>query len=211
MPLNTILRKCFKSPNHVVNVQRCDKPVATDTIQSDVPAIDGGEKYAQIFVGTKSLVTDVHGMKSPAQFPGILTDMIITHGAPTKLISDSTRVETSKEVHGILCTYGISSWQSEPYQQHHNPAEWQYQTVKQLCNTILDQTSAPAYCWLLCLMYMCFVLNNAFSEVIQSTPLCQAYGTDNDISPMLYFSFYKLVYYLVDETTFPSECKELCG
>jgi hypothetical protein len=60
-------------------------------------------------------------------------------------------------------------------------------------------------------MYVCFVLNNAFSEVIQSTPLCQAYGTDNDISSMLYFSFYKPVYYLVDETAFPSNCKELRG
>jgi hypothetical protein len=92
MPLNTVLQKCFKSPNPAVNVCRCDEPMATDTIQSDVPAIDGGEKYAQIFVGTKSLVTDVHGMKSPAQFPGILTDEIITRGAPTKLISDSARV-----------------------------------------------------------------------------------------------------------------------
>jgi hypothetical protein len=60
-------------------------------------------------------------------------------------------------------------------------------------------------------MYVCFVLNNAFSEVIQSTPLHQAYGTDNNISPMLYFSFYKPVCYLVDETTFPSESKELRG
>jgi hypothetical protein len=60
-------------------------------------------------------------------------------------------------------------------------------------------------------MYVCFVLNNAFSEVIQSTPLRQAYGTDNDISPMLYFSFYEPVYYLVDETTFPSKSKELRG
>jgi hypothetical protein len=94
-----------------------------DTIQSDVPAIDGGEK--QVFVGMTSLVTDVHGMKSPAQFPGILTDEIITCHAPTKLISDSARVKTSKEVHGgILHTYGISSWQSEPHQQHQNPAEW---------------------------------------------------------------------------------------
>jgi hypothetical protein len=182
-----------------------------DAIQSDVPAINGGEKYVQIFVGVKSLFTDVHGMKSPAQFPGVLTDEIITWSAPTKLISDSTRVETSKEVRSILCTYGISSWQSEPHQQHQNTAEQQYQTVKQLCNTILDQTSAPTYCWLLCLMYVCFVLNNAFLEVIQSTPLCQAYGTDNDISPMLYFSFYEPVYYLVDETTFPSESKELHG
>jgi hypothetical protein len=119
MPLSTLLQKCFKSPNPVVNV-----PVATDTIQSNVPAIDGGEKYVQIFVRMKSLVNDVHGMKSPAQFPGVLTDKIITHGAPTKLISDSTHIETSKEVCGILCTYGISSWQSEPHQQHQNPGEW---------------------------------------------------------------------------------------
>jgi hypothetical protein len=55
------------------------------------------------------------------------------------------------------------------------------------------------------------MLNNTFSEVIKSTPLRQAYGTDNDISPMLYFSFYEPVYYLVDETTFPSESKELCA
>jgi hypothetical protein len=55
------------------------------------------------------------------------------------------------------------------------------------------------------------MLNNTFSAVIQSTPLHQAYGTNNDISPMLYFSFYELVYYLVDETTFPSESKELRG
>jgi hypothetical protein len=73
-----------------------------DTIQSNVPAIDGGEKYAQNFIGTNSLVTDIHGMKSPAQFPGVLTDEIITCGAPTKLISDSACVETSKEVRGIL-------------------------------------------------------------------------------------------------------------
>jgi hypothetical protein len=59
-------------------------------------------------------------------------------------------------------------------------------------------------------MYVCFMLNNTFLEVIQSTPPRQAYGTDNDISPMLYFSFYEPVYYLVDETTFPSKSKERC-
>jgi hypothetical protein len=124
MPLNTVLHKFFKSPNPAVNVRQCYELVATDTIQSNVPAIDGGEKYAQLFVGTKSLITVIHGMKTPAQFPGILTDEIITRSAPTKLISDSARVETSKEVRKILCTYGISSWQSEPHQQHQNPAEW---------------------------------------------------------------------------------------
>jgi transposase InsO family protein len=137
--------------------------MATDTIQSDTPAIDGGEKYAQFFVGVRSLLSDVHGMKSWASFPAVLTDQIIDCGAPTKLISDSAKVETSMAVHDILCMYGISSWQSEPYHQHQNQAKWCYQTVKRMCNTILDRTGAPAYCWLLCLMYVCVVLNNTYA------------------------------------------------
>jgi len=43
-----------------------NKPIATNTIYSDTPTIDGGEIYAQIFVGTKTLLTDIYGMKSSA-------------------------------------------------------------------------------------------------------------------------------------------------
>jgi hypothetical protein len=144
--------------------------MATDTIQSDTPAINGGEKYAQFFVRVRSLLSDVHGMKSPASFPGVLMDQIIDRGAPTKLISDGAKVETSMAVHDILCTYGISSWQSEPYHQHQNPAERHYQTVKCMCNTIIDRMGAPAYCWLLCLMYVCVILNNTYAPSIRATP-----------------------------------------
>jgi hypothetical protein len=118
LPLNTVLCKCCKARNPATNVPRRDEPMATDTIQSDTPAINGGEKYAQFFVGVHSLLSDVHGMKSPASFPGVLTDQIIDRRAPTKLISDSAKVEISMAVRDILCTYGISSWQSEPYHQH---------------------------------------------------------------------------------------------
>jgi hypothetical protein len=38
MPLNTILHKCFKSPNPAVNVWQRNELVAMDTIQSNVPA-----------------------------------------------------------------------------------------------------------------------------------------------------------------------------
>jgi hypothetical protein len=144
LPLNMVLRKRFKAPNPATNVPRRDEPMATDTIQLDTPAIDGGEKYAQFFVGVCSLLSDVHGMKSLASFPGVLTDQIIDHGAPMKLISDSAKVETSMAVCDILCTYSISSWKSEPYHQHQNPAKWHYQMVKRMCNTILDCMGTPA-------------------------------------------------------------------
>ena len=63
--MSTILKKHYKSPNPALNVHRRDEPVATDTVYADVPAVDsGGVTSAQLFVGTKSLVTDVYGMKS---------------------------------------------------------------------------------------------------------------------------------------------------
>jgi hypothetical protein len=58
--------------------------------------------YAQFFVGIHSLLSDVHGMKSLASFLDVLTDQIIDRGAPTKLISDSAKVETSNTVCNLL-------------------------------------------------------------------------------------------------------------
>jgi hypothetical protein len=57
MPRTTYLKKRFKSPYPVLNVHhQNEEPVAIDMVFSDTPAIDGGEKYAQIFIGTESLV-----------------------------------------------------------------------------------------------------------------------------------------------------------
>ena len=42
LPFNTVLWKWYKSPNPALNIRWHNEPVATDTIQSDTPAIDGG-------------------------------------------------------------------------------------------------------------------------------------------------------------------------
>ena len=52
------------------------EPVATDTVWADVPAIDNGSTAAQVFVGRNTLVTDVYGCKTDAEFAGILEDNI---------------------------------------------------------------------------------------------------------------------------------------
>jgi hypothetical protein len=85
-------------------------------------------------------------------FVNTLLDNITQPGAPTKLISDRAQVEISEHVKQVLRPLHISTWQSEPHQQHQNPAERQYQNIKRLCNTILDRSGAPAYTWLLCLI-----------------------------------------------------------
>ena len=65
--------------------------VAIDTVYCDIPAIDDGSKYVQVFVGTKTLVTDVYGMKSDKQFIHCLEDDIRQRRAMDKMILGSAQ------------------------------------------------------------------------------------------------------------------------
>ena len=142
-----------------MNVPRRHEPVATDTTVSDTPAVDSGVKQAQVFVGRDSLVADVYPMKSGKQFVYTLEDNIRRRGAMDKLLSDSEKTEISKKVMDTLRAYHISNWHSEPYHQNQNPAEWQYRTIKSWTNTVMNRSGAPANCWLLCMIYVCYILN----------------------------------------------------
>ena len=51
-----------------MNVYCYDKHGATDTIHYDKSAIDGGSTYTQLFVGTKSLVSNLYGMNIDKHF-----------------------------------------------------------------------------------------------------------------------------------------------
>ena len=63
-----LLRKTYRSTFTVSNVKCRSETVAADTIYSDSPAIDDGSTYGQLFVGTKTLVTDAYGMKSEKNY-----------------------------------------------------------------------------------------------------------------------------------------------
>jgi hypothetical protein len=78
---------------------------------------------AQLYVGVKSTVADVYGMKYEKQLVNTLEDNIREHGAMKQLISDSALAEISKRILDILRTLCIPSWQSEPYNQQQNPCE----------------------------------------------------------------------------------------
>jgi hypothetical protein len=151
-------------------------------------------------------------MKTDKQFVSTLEDNIRERGAMSKLISDRAQVEISNKVVDILRALFISSWQSEPHQQHQNYAENRYQTVKTMGNTILDHTGAPSYTWLLCLTYVCFILNFTVSSALNGgVPIQRATGSTNDISALLRFRLWEPVYYKLDDSTFPSESREKSG
>ena len=143
-----------------------------------------------------SLVSDVYGVKTDAQFLQTLQDNVRKRGAMSKLVSDSATSETSKAVQDYLRWLVIDDWQSEPYRQNHNPAERRYQDIKRLANTILDRTGAPNNLWLLALRYASFVYNHtAVKSLDWKTPISVLTGITPDISVLLRFAFYELVYF----------------
>ena len=192
-------RKHFRTRTPAANVKRRNEPVATDTFMSDTPAVDNGCKYAQIFVGRTSLVTDIYPIKSDKAFVDALEDNIRQRGAMDKLISDRAQSEVSNRVKDILRNYLVADYQSEPKHQHQNFAERRYQTVKRCTNKVLDRSGAPANCWLLVVLYVVFILNRLATESLGwRTPLEKLTGETPDISPILKYKFYEPVYYATD-------------
>jgi hypothetical protein len=82
------LRKHFKSRFPGANVGRRNEAVAMDTYFSDTPALGGSVKMAQIYVGRKTMVTDVYPMLSESMIPATLEHNIKDRGAMETIISD---------------------------------------------------------------------------------------------------------------------------
>ena len=210
------IKKHFKSRNPVFNIPRRSEAVATDTIFSDTPAVDDGSTMAQFFCGRDTLVCDAYGIKSTKQFINTLSDNIRKRGAMDTLISDGGKYEISKRVTDLLCSLFIQDYQSEPYHQHQNKAENCFGLAKRYTNTVMNTSGCPAFCWLLCLQYICVVLNHLASPTLQGICPVQALeGTTPDISFLLHFSFYEPVYYRIDSSepdlNFPSSSNEKKG
>ena len=154
------------------------------------------------------MVCDAYPMNTDKQFINTLEDNIRKRGPMYQLVSDSSQAEFRNKVHDVLRTLCIDSWKGEAYYQHQNPAKIRFQTVKTTTNTVLDRTNAPSSAWLLCLLYVIFVLNNTFCNSINAVPIQQLTGSTNDISPLLRFHFWEEVYYRHDDSDFPSDERE---
>ena len=214
------LRKHFKSRFPAANVSRLNETVATDTFFFDTPALDdgimghGGTTMLQLFSGCKSQLTAVFPMRNESDMAGTLEDFIRHYGAPNALFSDNAKAQISRAVQEILRMYAIHDFQCEPHHQHQNPAERRIQEVKKFANMLLDRTGAPAPLWLLCVLYVVYLMNRMASEVLGwKTPIEAATGQQPDISAILAFRWYEPVYFknYNPTNTFPSDSNERLG
>ena len=62
-------------------------------------------------------------------------------------------------------------------------------------NTVMNRSGAPANCWLLCLIYVCYLLNHiACTALDGKIPLLALTGITPDISIILLFTFISLCF-----------------
>ena len=73
----------------------------------------------------------------------------------------------------------------------------------------MNRSSAPANCWILCLIYEHYLLNHITCTALDSKiPLFALTGIAPDISIILLFTFYQPVFYAMYDQNFPSSSVE---
>jgi hypothetical protein len=79
--------------------------------------------------------------------------------------------------------YAIKNFQCEPHRQHQNPAKHRSQEVTKLGNHLMDHTNTPPKLWLLCLLYVIYLLNRLSIQRNEwKTPIKAAFGQKPDVS-----------------------------
>ena len=88
-------------------------------------------------------------------------------------------IKSPEEVNSVI----VNGKQSKEY--FHKVA------IKAWTNTILNRTGTPDNYWLLCMSYVCYLLNHISCESLQDQiPLTKLYGTAPDISITMRHTFY---------------------
>ena len=211
------IRHLSKSRFPAANVDRLRERYATDTIHSDVPAMnDGimghaGATCFQLFVGHDSHYAKGYPMQTESRMSDALEDFIRDVGAPSALLSDNAKAEIGRRVEAICRMYAIRQVTTEPGHPEQNSCERHTATIKPMMENIQRQSGSPAVGWVLLLKYVLALMNVlALKSLAWRTPTEVAFGRVPDISPFLQFSYYEPVYC---ETTgsFPSQLGSVHG
>ena len=135
-----------------MNCRRLNEGYAIDTIFRNY--------NAQIYVGVKSQNVDIEGITSKSKMLRTLLNFIHQWGAMRFLWRDMAKEEDSKAVNDLLRSIQAPNRFSEPHNEHQNPAERKILDVKAGTRTMMDRTGTPNKWWLLCMMYVIYIMNH---------------------------------------------------
>jgi hypothetical protein len=77
-----------------------------------------------------------------------------------------------------------------------------------MTNTLLNRSGSPASTWLLCILYVCFILNHTVCGAHNDIPMTRSADSTHDISPLLRFYWWEDVLYHLDGSPFPFKSPE---
>ena len=142
-----------------------------------------------------------------AKDPTALQDFIREHGIPHILRNDNSKMQTGTAWNDILCKYSIKAELTEPHHLQQNLAER---------HASRPSRRIPARSWIarehlpkcgssVCSTWSTFSTILLLSPSAGELPSRPALVTLPDISPLLQFTFYELVYFLDQDARFPRD------
>ena len=211
------IKKHFKSRNPVFNIPRRSEAVATDTIFSDTPAVDDGFNHGPNFsvaVIPLSVMHMASNQPSNSSTPSLITSEKGEPWTPSSVMEANMKSPSESLISSGPCSFKIISLNLISNIKIRQKIV--FGLAKHYTNTVMNTSGCTACCWLLCLQYICVVLNHLASPTLQGVCPVQALeGTTPDISFLLHFSFYEPVYYRIDSSepdlNFPSSSNEKKG
>ena len=192
-----------KSRNPILQRRRINEDYATDSWFSTVTSHEGFNG-AQAFYGIKSKYMFHYGFKTKSEGPDCLLDFFRKEGVPISILNDNSKMQTGKLWTEYLRRYWVNDKTIEPHRPQQNPFEREFSIHKELLDKLFITTGCDPKAWFRAACHIADVRNcTAIKSLNNRTPFEMREGHTPDISTLLQFQFWDVVYYKKEPTKFP--------
>jgi len=176
----------------------------TDTFFSSVPSLNGS-KMAQLYINDLSF-TKTYPMKLKSEVADTLSKFIHEVGIPHAIHSDDAPELMQGKFKQLCKEYQIQTSYTEPYSPWQNRAEGGIREIKRLIHRKMTTKGVPQRLWDFCMKWTCEVKNKSASNIYAleyRTPYEATLGNTPDISSLIPFDFYDIIWYHEEISSFP--------
>jgi len=200
---NFPMRVHHKSRNPILQRRRLNEDYATDSWFSTVTSYEG-YNGAQAFFGIMSKFMSHYGFKTESEGPDCLLDFFRKEGVPISILSDNSKMQTGKAWEDYLRRFWVNDKQIEPGRPSQNPFEREFSIHKAMIDKLMITSGCDPRAWFKAACHVADVRNcTAIKSLNHCTPFEMREHHSPDISALLQFKFWEMVYYKKKSNDFP--------
>jgi hypothetical protein len=176
----------------------------TDTFFSSQPLLNGC-KMGQLYINDLSFMK-FYPMKAKSDAPDTLVKFIQDIGIPHAIHSDDTPELTQGRFKQICKDYQIHPTFTEPYSPWQYRAEGGIRELKRMVHRKMTSKHVPLRLWDFCCKWVCEIKNKSANDIYAAedrTPYEATLGQTFDMSSLLPFDFYDVIWYHEETASFP--------